>query len=138
ERLARGKENKLKDPYLAIGLVPSQRSVLHTRIASRYEQMLNQGLENEVSSLRQQYPTLTAQHSAMRCVGYRQIWAMQEGLIARSEHRERGIYATRQLAKRQLTWLNNSLESIKLDCLAPELTAQTKSIVGEFLDLTPQ
>jgi len=55
----------------------------------------------------------------MRCVGYRQVWEVQDGLSPRAELRDRGIYATRQLAKRQITWLSNTLACERFDCLAP-------------------
>ena len=57
----------------------------------------------------------------MRCVGYRQVWEAQDGLIPHHELRERGIYATRQLAKRQLTWMNNTLRPEIFDCLDEHL-----------------
>ena len=69
----------------------------------------------------------------MRCVGYRQAWEAQEGLIPASELRERGIYATRQLAKRQLTWMNNTLRPEYFDSLANDLSANVIRRVAGFL-----
>jgi len=82
--------------------------------------MLAAGLEDEVSALRAKY-RLHAGLPAMRCVGYRQVWDVQHNLAPRHELRERGIHATRQLAKRQITWLNNTLRPRTVDCLAPDL-----------------
>ncbi|MBI5108290.1 MAG: tRNA (adenosine(37)-N6)-dimethylallyltransferase MiaA [Rhodocyclales bacterium] len=89
---------------LNIALVPSDRSVLHARIGERFAAMLAAGLVEEVKGLRKKY-TLDAGLPSMRCVGYRQVWEMLEGSLPAKELRERGIYATRQFAKRQLTWL---------------------------------
>jgi len=91
---------------LNIALVPSERSVLHTRIGERFAAMLAAGLVDEVKSLREKY-RLDAGLPSMRCVGYRQVWDMLEGSLPAKELRERGIYATRQFAKRQLTWLRS-------------------------------
>lgn len=106
--------------FLSLGLLPSDRSVLHARIAERFDQMLSGGLEDELQALRQKY-RLDPDMPSMRCVGYRQVWEAAEGLIPRSELRDRGIFATRQLAKRQITWLSNTLECERFDCLDPEL-----------------
>ena len=121
-------------PYtlLAIGLLPSQRSVLHERIAQRFDAMLAEGLEDEVSTLRRKY-RLSLGLPSMRCVGYRQVWEAQDGLIPAGEMRDRGVFATRQLAKRQITWLTNSLPSETFDCLAPDLVARVSNRVGSFL-----
>ncbi len=93
-------------PYdvLAIALVPGDRAVLHARIAERFGAMLDAGLVGEVETLRRRY-RLDAGLPSMRCVGYRQVWDMLEGTIAPGELRDRGIFATRQFAKRQLTWV---------------------------------
>jgi tRNA dimethylallyltransferase len=95
-------------PYrsLLLALVPQDRSELHRRIARRFDAMLAEGLVDEVATLRQKY-TLHADLPSMRCVGYRQAWEMIEGRMPPTELRERGIFATRQLAKRQLTWLKS-------------------------------
>ena len=85
--------------FLSLGLLPSDRSVLHTRIAERFDAMLHAGLENEVDQLRRTYQ-LSLDLPSMRCVGYRQVWEVQDGIAPRHEMRDRGIYATRQLAKR--------------------------------------
>jgi len=106
--------------FLALGLLPSDRAVLHARIAERFDAMLAARLEDEVTMLRGKY-RLSLDLPSMRCVGYRQVWEAQNGLAPRSEMRDRGIYATRQLAKRQITWLSNTLVCERFDCLSPAL-----------------
>ena len=130
--LAAASEQTPRYDFLAIGLLPSQRSVLHQRIAERFDAMLKAGLEDELTALRQKY-RLDPQLPSMRCVGYRQVWEVQDGVAPRDELRERGIYATRQLAKRQLTWLANTLKPEIYDCLAPDLARLVSARVGGFL-----
>jgi tRNA dimethylallyltransferase len=112
---------------LAIALVPSDRAELHRRIAARFDAMLAEGLVEEVRALRQRF-SLTGSMPSMRCVGYRQIWDVLEGAQAPRDLRERGIAATRQLAKRQLTWLR-SMQAQTLDCLAPGLPRKIAELV---------
>jgi tRNA dimethylallyltransferase len=90
----------------AFALVPEDRAELHRRIALRFEQMLRGGLVEELRALRSRY-ALHAALPSMRCVGYRQAWACLEGAYGQAQLREKGIAATRQLAKRQLTWLRS-------------------------------
>jgi tRNA dimethylallyltransferase len=87
-------------------IVPEERSELHRRIAARFDAMLTAGLVEELSALRERFP-LNADLPSMRCVGYRQAWEFLEGNSSAKELRESGIAATRQLAKRQLTWLRS-------------------------------
>jgi tRNA dimethylallyltransferase len=91
-------------PALRIALVPSDRARLHRAIALRFDAMLAAGLVAELRALRRRYP-LRRELPSMRCVGYRQAWAHLDGEIDATALRERGIAATRQLAKRQFTWL---------------------------------
>ena len=70
---------------------------------------------------------------SMRCVGYRQTWEAQEGIIPHKELRDRGIFATRQLAKRQITWLTNSFTAENYDCLDPALGDKVAARVAGFL-----
>jgi tRNA dimethylallyltransferase len=98
---------------LTIALVAPQRPILHERIAQRFRVMLDAGLIGEVESLRAKY-RLTAELPSMRCVGYRQVWEMLEGRCPAAELAERGIAATRQLAKRQITWLRALREAGRL------------------------
>jgi tRNA dimethylallyltransferase len=111
-------------PYriLSIALIPSDRAVLHQRIATRFADMLKQGLVDELNGLREKY-ALHPNMTSMRCVGYRQAWKYMDGEVTEAELLEKGIAATRQLAKRQLTWLRSTPDIIELDCLGTELTA---------------
>ncbi|MDP4028366.1 MAG: tRNA (adenosine(37)-N6)-dimethylallyltransferase MiaA [Gallionella sp.] len=117
-------------PYriLPIALIPSDRAVLHQRVAARFSQMLQQGLVDELRGLREKYP-LQRNMTSMRCVGYRQAWEFMEGEITAAELREKGIAATRQLAKRQLTWLRGMPDNIELDCLADDLLNQVMTLI---------
>lgn len=122
-------------PYrvLKMALEPSDRSVLHARIATRFQQMLRDGLIDEVRSLLEKYPTLTMESTSMRCVGYRQVLEYMQGEYPLEELCDRGIFATRQLAKRQLTWLRSMEDTVTLDCLDVQLNAQVKALVQNFL-----
>ena len=131
--LAQGTKEPSAYNYLALGLLPSDRSELHARIAVRFDEMLGLGLEDEVTELRRRY-RLSPELPSMRCVGYRQVWEAQDGRIPRRELRERGIYATRQLAKRQLTWMNNTLRPECFDSLQPEVLERLCARVGRFCD----
>ena len=121
-------------PYrvLQLALLPSDRAVLHQRIATRFDQMLDGGLIEEVERLRRNY-ALEADMPAMRAVGYRQAWAFLDGAISLGELREQGIAATRQLAKRQLTWLRSWSDAIELDCLAEDVESQALARVEAHL-----
>jgi len=106
-------------PYtpIRIALLPEDRAALHERIALRFDAMLEAGLVDELRGLRETYG-LEAELPSMRCVGYRQAWDFIENRISRAELREQGIAATRQLAKRQLTWLRGMSDYTEFDCLA--------------------
>jgi tRNA dimethylallyltransferase len=122
-------------PYhlLKIALVPSDRKVLHERIAIRFDQMLKDGFLNEVKSLITQYPSLTPESTSMRCVGYRQALEHLSGEYDLVELRDRGIFATRQLAKRQLTWLRGMDDNVELDCLNPQLSKLVFNEINQFI-----
>jgi tRNA dimethylallyltransferase len=118
--LARRAKTVLPFDLLSFALEPSDRAVLHRRIATRFDQMLgtsdDTGLVAEMAALRARgdlNPTLPS----MRCVGYRQAWDYLDGTIDRAALRETGIIATRQLAKRQLTWLRSMPGRVVIDCL---------------------
>jgi tRNA dimethylallyltransferase len=104
----------------AFSLEPSERRVLHQRIEERFDVMLQQGFLDEVRALRAR-GDLTATMPSMRCVGYRQAWEYLDGKFDMREFRERGIIATRQLAKRQLTWLRSMPERVVMDSLQTDL-----------------
>ncbi len=133
ELLAESAQQPPPYEFLQIALLPSERSVLHQRIARRFDEMLLAGLDDEVRALREKY-RLDLNLPSMRCVGYRQVWEAQEGLYRRPEMRERGIAATRQLAKRQITWLGNSFAADTIDCLASDLPDQVYERVARFLN----
>lgn len=99
---------------LTVALAVPERRVLHERIAVRFHAMLDAGLVGEVEQLRAKY-RLDAGLPSMRCVGYRQVWDMLEGRLPAAELAQRGIAATRQFAKRQLTWLRALREAGRLD-----------------------
>ena len=96
-----------------IALIPD-RALLHERIAQRFDAMLRLGLVEEVKSLRKKY-RLNAAMPSMRAVGYRQVWEFLENKVDRTTMRERAVAATRQLAKRQLTWLRSFPDLLRLD-----------------------
>lgn len=112
-------------PYnvATFAIAPLQRSVLHERIALRFQQMLEQGFIAEVQVL-QQRSDLHAELPALRAVGYRQAWAYLQGELTYKQMIERGIIATRQLAKRQFTWLRSWPSVEWLDSLASDNLAQ--------------
>jgi tRNA dimethylallyltransferase len=95
--------------------------------------MLKQGLVDEVRALIAKYPSLTAESTSMRCVGYRQALERLAGQYDDNELRNRGIFATRQLAKRQLTWLRGIDDTLELDCLNPELNSVVLREIEQFL-----
>jgi tRNA dimethylallyltransferase len=97
---------ELPFPLRAFSIAPEERSELHQRIAARFDAMLAAGLVEELAALRKRF-ALRPELPSMRCVGYRQAWEFLDGSINASRLRESGIAATRQLAKRQLTWLRS-------------------------------
>jgi tRNA dimethylallyltransferase len=111
-----------------IALVPSDRKRLHDVIARRFDAMLAAGLVEEVRSLRQRYE-LRADLPSMRCVGYRQAWEYLDGAIDAPTLRTRAIAATRQLAKRQFTWLR-ATEATALDPFASDVYASLLALVA--------
>ena len=123
-------------PYrlLKIALVPSERKVLHARIAMRFEHMLAAGFVDEVRALIAKYPMLTPESTSMRCVGYRQALEHLRGDYDLTELRDRGIFATRQLAKRQLTWLRGMDDVVEMDCLNPQLNSLVLDEIKRFLN----
>jgi tRNA dimethylallyltransferase len=126
-------EGELPYSILPIALVPSDRAVLHARIAARFEAMLEQGLVDELAQLRCDYPALHPDLPSMRCVGYRQAWRFMDGEIDMKGLLETGVAATRQLAKRQLTWLRGMDNVMTLDCLSPELPKITLKRIQSHL-----
>ncbi|MBC6984572.1 tRNA (adenosine(37)-N6)-dimethylallyltransferase MiaA [Alteromonas sp. BZK5] len=108
-----------KCPYniAQFAIAPADRAVLHERIATRFDLMLEQGFEKEVVKLYER-SDLHEDLPSIRSVGYRQMWQYLDGQLSYAEMRERGIIATRQLAKRQLTWLRGWEQVTWLDTFA--------------------
>lgn len=125
---ARQKAARPPYAFVSMALLPSDRAVLHRRIEQRFALMLEQGLIDEVLGLRERYQ-LNPDLPSMRCVGYRQTWEYLDGLYDLKELKNRGIHATRQLCKRQLTWLRGMQDLLEIDCLA----ADAGTLVGKYI-----
>ena len=118
----------------SLAVAPEERKVLHDRIEKRFRIMLEQGFLDEVKSLKDR-GDLHLNMPSMRSVGYRQVWQYLDGDYDYDEMVDRGIFATRQLAKRQITWLRSWQDLEWLDSLNPALIPQTVTGVKEFIDL---
>ena len=116
---------------LLISLEPTDRAWLHQRIAQRFDAMLAGGFLDEVKTLRAR-GDLNPDLPSMRCVGYRQAWEALDGLWPMAELRDKGIFATRQLAKRQITWLRSMPQRQSVACDAPDALAQVLALVQTF------
>ncbi|WP_447893576.1 tRNA (adenosine(37)-N6)-dimethylallyltransferase MiaA [Vreelandella sp. GE22] len=119
-------------PYrtLSIGLAPAERHVLHERIAQRFKTMLAEGLIDEVAALRKR-GDLHKDLPSMKSVGYRQVWEYLDGELDEAALCERGIIATRQLAKRQLTWLRSWPSLNWIDSTTPALDDKVLKFVRQ-------
>jgi tRNA dimethylallyltransferase len=115
-----------------ISLEPTERAWLHARIAQRFDAMLDGGLVDEVRALRAR-GDLHSDLPSMRCVGYRQAWEALDGLWPVHELRDKGIFATRQLAKRQITWLRSMPQRHIVACDQPDATQQVLQAVQTAL-----
>lgn len=137
--LSRPTEKKLAKQLLTIALGVEDRTLLAARIRQRFQAMLAAGFVEEVETLRARY-RLSAHSAAMRCVGYRQVFQMLAGEFPPAELVERGSTATRQLAKRQLTWLRSFQEKGMIDHLFDfaerELAAKIASVLDPLLART--
>jgi tRNA dimethylallyltransferase len=118
--------------FVPVALEPSDRAVLHERIARRFDAMLDAGFIGEVERLRAR-GDLNPMLPSMRCVGYRQAWEYLDGETDYTTMRDKGIFATRQLCKRQITWLRAMPERLVVDCCAADATAQTLQALGRVL-----
>ncbi len=130
--LGRREAEPLPFRLVQLALAPSDRGELHRRIEARFVAMLKKGLVEELRSLQERY-ALRPGLPSMRCVGYRQAWQFLEGEITDAELRDQGIYATRQLAKRQLTWLR-ATPAQTFDCLASDLADQVRRYLETQLE----
>ncbi|MDR6201529.1 tRNA (adenosine(37)-N6)-dimethylallyltransferase MiaA [Paraburkholderia graminis] len=114
--------------FVPIALEPSDRSVLHARIERRFDAMLENGFVDEVVKLRER-GDLSPEMPSMRCVGYRQVWEYLDGAVDYPTMRDKGVFATRQLCKRQLTWLRSMDERVVVDCCDREATARVLEVI---------
>ncbi len=130
-QLTQIKGDKLAGDVLQFAITPQERSTLHERIALRYQQMMTQGFEQEVIALKER-GDLHEELSSIRCVGYRQMWQYLNGEFDRDEMIFRGICATRQLAKRQLTWLRGWPNLHWLTTENETNLAQVLALVGKY------
>ncbi len=119
--------------FLKIALQPATRRVLHERIEERLNLMLNNSFLDEVKVLHER-PGLTAEHPSMRSVGYRQLWAHLDGELSMEEAGKRALYATRQLAKRQITWLRNESDLTSFDPLEGRTIDAISTSLREFFN----
>ena len=115
-----------------LSLEPTDRSWLHKRIEQRFDDMLSNGFLDEVKDLRAR-GDLTPDLPAMRCVGYRQAWEALDGTLPMSELRDRGVFATRQLAKRQITWLRSLPQRTVLEADGQDVLKQALAWVDRQL-----
>lgn len=131
ELLSEQKESQHDYEFVTISLEPSERSLLHQQIAKRFYQMMEMGFLEEVKALYERkdlHPDLPS----IRCVGYRQLWDYLDGNCSYDDAVERGIAATRQLAKRQITWLRSQSERIQIDCFSDDVPGQVLTLAHEL------
>ncbi len=126
------KGNKLDYNVLKIVIAP-ERTLLHKRIEQRFNLMLKQGFIEEVEQLKAN-PKISFDMPSMRCVGYRQVWQYLEGELNREEMIFKGIVATRQLAKRQWTWLRKEENAIWLDSTKAGYLDKIKHLTSQFIE----
>jgi tRNA dimethylallyltransferase len=115
-----------------IALIPNDRTLLHERIAIRFKKMLLEGLVDEVKNILEKYPSLTSESTAMRSVGYRQVLMYLNGDYDDAELNDRGVFATRQLAKRQLTWLRGMPDVQVINSLLPTYVKDVKIYINHM------
>jgi tRNA dimethylallyltransferase len=122
-------------PWVEIALAPRERGVLHARIAARFEGMIAAGFLDEVRALFAR-PELSREHPSMRAVGYRQIWDHLAAEVNLEQATANAIAATRQLAKRQLTWLRRRQRALAFDAMHPDVASQVRNALtgGKFAE----
>ena len=131
EILSAGRVGGLPHRLVKIILCPEQRSILHQRIAARFNRMIELGFVDEVRGFYER-GDLTPDLPSMRLVGYRQIWRYLDGSVAYGQMRELGIVATRQLAKRQITWLKSESGARWYDGLRPGISSNILKYLDQF------
>lgn len=124
--------NNLNFTMHSLIIAPNDRSILHERIQKRFLQMLDSGLIDEVKRLYERHD-LDLTTPAIRSVGYRQVWEYLQGKITFDEMRDKGVIATRQLAKRQLTWLRSWPDAIWFDSEASDLMEQMIVVITKMI-----
>jgi len=124
-------ENDLN--FLKIALIPEDRKKLHQSIYQRTQDMLDQGLVYEVESLIKKYPNLSWESNSMRSIGYRQVGMYLRGEIRFDELFDKILFATRQLAKRQITWLRSMQNLLVLDPFEKDISDQLNQSLKNFL-----
>jgi tRNA dimethylallyltransferase len=127
-----GQRERFAYRVLKIALLPSDRAALHQRIALRLQVMFAEGLVDEVQPLHAR-ADLHADLPSMRAVGYRQVWQHLDGDFDLAECRDRAIFATRQLAKRQITWLRSDRDALGFDPFDPAHVANVSRAIGDFV-----
>ena len=133
ELLARGRHGGFAGPVCRIVIEPADRGALHRDIATRFLRMLDAGLIDEVLDLRRRWK-LTQRSASMRLVGYRQVWGHLAGQYTREAMTARAIAATRQLARRQLTWLRSDRDAVRIDCHAPDVAERVAVCAASFVE----
>ena len=125
------RENVLPYDLTTLAIIPENRATLHQRIEVRFRQMLEQGFIGEVQELFER-PELNLNLPSIRAVGYRQVWQHLEGTYNREQMVEKGVIATRQMAKRQLTWLRNNWQFERISMEDPEKLRKTLKICSSI------
>jgi tRNA dimethylallyltransferase len=131
-QLQGGQRERFPYRVLKLALMPADRAALHARIAERLDGMFAQGFLDEVRTLRAR-GDLHADLASMRAVGYRQVWQHLDGEFDLAECRERAIHATRQLAKRQITWFRADRDALTIDPFDPGHATRATRTVADFL-----
>ncbi|RXS43223.1 tRNA (adenosine(37)-N6)-dimethylallyltransferase MiaA [Idiomarina sp. 29L] len=128
--LTKERFGQLDKPVYQFAITPKERAVLHQRIEQRFDQMLSEPFEDEVRKLFER-GDLHKDLPSIRSVGYRQMWQYLQGELTYDEMRERGIIATRQLAKRQLTWLNGWPGVTWLETGDPHMNDKVEAVLAQ-------
>jgi tRNA dimethylallyltransferase len=128
-------KNKNEFPFTVfkLGLMPSNRKILHQRIEFRVNEMIEAGLFKEVEFLRKKYPELQNHMPSMRSVGYRQVLEYFNGDFQEKECINKIVFATRQLAKRQMTWMRNMDNLNVFDCVNHRLNEEVEAFIKAAL-----
>ncbi len=132
EHWAEQQAQRLASPVVSLSVMPPERSVLHERIAQRFQVMLEQGFEEEVRALWER-GDLDLSMPSVRCVGYRQMWEYFSGQWDYETMQFKGVVATRQLAKRQITWLRSWENLNWLDTNDRDITSKALKLINSVI-----